>query len=242
MFKSFTLEIEVFWTSKWIREHSYITTFHGNYFIELLFRIIRMYGCLQLWRLNCVASVCLFLPADVENGHVSTNSALRMLFRFMFRVMLQFPLRKLLVLQHIENLNAVSVMRGTSPRNRVAVAACILIPQKEVLCIDFSTFPLSCYASCPVYFCLLHPCLLFILFIAVICLYPSAYWYGMSIKYFSHYKTSWSPFWHICRNINVFLSYCYHLSWKFRRKASSQFWFILQLVLYLVFSVTCWVK
>jgi len=138
---------------------------------------------------NCVASLCLFLSADVESGHVSTNSALRMLFRFMFHVMLQCLLRKLMVLQHIENLNAVSVVRGTSPHNRVAVATCILIPEKEVLCIDTSTFTLSCYASCPVYFSLLCPCLLFILFFAVICLYPSAYWYGVSIKHFSHYKT-----------------------------------------------------
>lgn len=127
-----------------------------------LFRIVIMYACLQLWRLNCVASLCFFLSAGVENGHVSTNSALRMLFRFMFRVMLQCLLRKLMVLQHIENLNAVSVVRGTSPCNRVAVATCVLIPEKEVLCIDTSTFPSSCYASCPVYFSLLHPWLLFI--------------------------------------------------------------------------------
>jgi len=103
-----------------------------------------------------------FLSAGVENGHVSTNSALRMLFRFMFRVMLQCLLRKPMVLQHIENLNAVSVVRGTPPRNRVAVATRILIPKKEVLCIHTSTFPSSCYTSCPVYFSLLHPCLLFI--------------------------------------------------------------------------------
>jgi nucleoside diphosphate kinase len=37
-----------------------------------------------------------------------------MLFRFMFRVMLQCLLRKPMVLQHIENLNAVSVVRDLS--------------------------------------------------------------------------------------------------------------------------------
>jgi len=55
-----------------------------------------------------------------------------------------------MVLQHIENLNAVSVVRGTPLHNRVAVATHVLIPEKEVLCIDTSTFPSSCYASCPV--------------------------------------------------------------------------------------------
>ena len=114
-----------------MREHIYISKFYWNPFTLLLFRIVSTYTCLQWWRLNCVASLCLFLSADVESGHVSTNSALRMLFRFMFRVMLQCLLRNLMVLQHNESLNAVSVVRGTSPHNRVAVATFILIPEKE---------------------------------------------------------------------------------------------------------------
>jgi hypothetical protein len=77
------------------------------------------------WACQCK---CLFLSADVESGHVNTNSALRMLFRFMFRVMLRCLLRKLMVLQHIENLNAVSAVRGTSQRNRVAIATGMLVP------------------------------------------------------------------------------------------------------------------
>jgi hypothetical protein len=56
---------------------------------------------------------CLFLFPDVENGHVSTNSTLRMLFMFICHVMQQEVLRKLMVLQHVENLDVMSVARGT---------------------------------------------------------------------------------------------------------------------------------
>jgi hypothetical protein len=55
---------------------------------------------------------CLFLSSGVENGHVSTNSALRMLFMFICHVMPQEVLRKLIVLCHVENLDAVFVVRG----------------------------------------------------------------------------------------------------------------------------------
>jgi hypothetical protein len=99
--------------------------------------------CLQMWRVGMSVQMfvsvsrrgewacqykCPFLFADVESGHVNTNSAVRMLFRFMFRVMLRYLLRKLMVLQHIENLNAVSAVRGTSQRSRVAISAGILVP------------------------------------------------------------------------------------------------------------------
>jgi hypothetical protein len=55
----------------------------------------------------------LCLSPDVENGHVSTNLTVRMLFMFICHVMQQEVLRKLLVLQHVENLDVISVMRGT---------------------------------------------------------------------------------------------------------------------------------
>jgi hypothetical protein len=186
--------------NKWIRECIYISRFHENHFIEISFsqtgvivvdcgtgRIVRMYACLQLWRLNCVAPLCLFLSADVESGHVSTNSALRMLFRFMFHVMLQCLLRKLMVLQHIENLNAVSVVRGISPRNShfsylyTGTTERSLMHWHLHISLELLRFLSNIF---------LHtPCLLFILFFAIIWLYPPAYWCGMNIKQSSHYKT-----------------------------------------------------
>jgi hypothetical protein len=49
----------------------------------------------------------------VENGLVSTNSPLKMPYTFMFHVIQQEVLRKTMVLQDVENLHAVFVVRGT---------------------------------------------------------------------------------------------------------------------------------
>jgi hypothetical protein len=69
----------------------------------------------------------MFLSSDVESELVSTNSALKMPCTFMFHVMQQEVLRKLMVLQHVEYSGVAFVARGTSPRSQIILQ----LPWKE---------------------------------------------------------------------------------------------------------------
>lgn len=97
---------------------------------------------------DCIPSLLLFLSSDVENELVSTNSALKMPCTFMFLVMQQEVLRKLMVLQHVEYSGVVFVARGTSPHNsQIILQLLYCCLGKKPYGSTPSISPLSCYTS-----------------------------------------------------------------------------------------------